>query len=139
MALMRADTDDEIVSLLTAFGYWNEPAAWRYIGDIENNYSQVGNQQAEPIASLAEKLVNSIDARVINACLMAGVDPTSDDAPKSVREAVARFYGDGADRNGQTCQLEQGANPRGESAHHRNGNGPQTRDRLTLDYGRRCR
>lgn len=101
MALMRADTDDEIVTLLTASGCWNDPAAWRYIGDIENNYSQVGNQQAEPIASLAEKLVNSIDARVINACFMAGIDPTSDDAPKSVREAVARFYGDDADRNGQ--------------------------------------
>ena len=69
MALMRADTDDEIVTLLTASGCWNDPAAWRYIGDIENNYSQVGNQQAEPIASLAEKLVNSIDARVINAVL----------------------------------------------------------------------
>jgi|NGEPerStandDraft_6_1074524.scaffolds.fasta_scaffold11571_2 hypothetical protein len=101
LSLMRADTEEEIVTLLTAAGFWNKPGRWRYIGDTENNYSQVGNQQAEPIASLAEKLVNSIDARVTNACLMAGIDPTSDDAPKSVRAAVGRFYGDGADRNGQ--------------------------------------
>ena len=107
LALMRADSDGEIVSLLTAAGFWNAPTVWRYIGDTENNYSQVGNQQAEPIASLAEKLVNSIDARVTNACLMAGIDPTGEDAPKSVREAVARFYGEGADRNGQIVNWDK--------------------------------
>ncbi len=107
LALMRADTDGEIVTLLTNAGFWNDPAVWRYIGDAENNYSQVGNQQAEPIASLAEKLVNSIDARVTNACLMAGIDPTSDDAPKSVREAVAKFYGNGADRSGHIVNWDK--------------------------------
>jgi len=107
LALMHADTEDAVVALLADAGLWNESALWRYIGDTENNYSQVGNQQAEPIASLAEKLVNSIDARVTNACLMAGIDPTGQDAPKSVREAVSRFYGDGLERNGQIVNWDK--------------------------------
>ena len=51
-----------IRALLTTAGYWDKLAVWRHLGDIENNYSTVGNQQAEPIALLAEKLVNGIDA-----------------------------------------------------------------------------
>lgn len=98
---MRADTDAEVVSLLTACGLWNDTKSWRHLGDIENNYSTIGNQQAEPIAALAEKLVNGVDARLINACLEAGIDPSSDDAPKSIKDAVAQFIGDGAERNGQ--------------------------------------
>lgn len=107
LALMRADTDHEIVALLSDAGLWNDAALWRYIGDMENNYSQIGNQQAEPIASLAEKIVNSIDARVTDACLIAGLDPIGDNAPKSVREAVARFFGDGADGNGQIVNWDR--------------------------------
>lgn len=98
---MRADTDAEVVALLTRAGLWHLPRAWRHLGDIENNYSTIGNQQAEPIAALAEKLVNGIDARLINACLVAGIDPTGNDAPKSIKDAVAKFIGDGAERNGQ--------------------------------------
>ena len=78
-ALMLAESDDEIVTLLDKAGLWDDPRVWRYIGDNENNYSQVGNQQAEPIAALAEKLVNSIDARLIMACLLAGIDPEGPD------------------------------------------------------------
>ena len=107
MALMQADTDAEVVSILKAANMWDDPKLWRYVGDIENNYSQVGNQQAEPIASLAEKLVNSIDARLINACLMAGIDPSSDTAPKNIRSAVARFFGEGVERNGQIVNWDK--------------------------------
>ncbi len=101
IALMRADTDADVVSLLAKAGLWNRPEAWRFLGDIENNYSTVGNQQAEPIAALAEKLVNGIDARLINACLEKGIDPSGDAAPKSIKEAVAQFFGNGHERYGQ--------------------------------------
>lgn len=107
-ALMRADTDAEVVALLADAGLWDDQAVWRHLGDIENNYSTVGNQQAEPIAALAEKLVNGVDARLINACLEAGINPAGDEAPKSIRVAVARFFGDGVERNGQIVNWDKG-------------------------------
>lgn len=94
MALMRADTDDEVVGLLTDAGYWNDTNAWRYVGDNENNFASIGNQQSEPVAALIEKIVNSVDARLTNACLEAGIEPTSATAPRSIREAVTRFFDD---------------------------------------------
>jgi hypothetical protein len=92
LALMRADTQTEVVELLTNAGYWDDSDAWRYVGDIENNFSGIGNQQSEAVAALIEKVVNAEDARLVNGCLEAGIDPTSDAAPTSIRQAVARFF-----------------------------------------------
>ena len=92
MDLMRADREDEVVDLLTAAGYWDMGECWRPIGDIENNFGPIGNQQSEAIAALIEKIVNSVDARLTNACLLVGIDPTEAKAPQSIRAAVARFF-----------------------------------------------
>ncbi|MBW1793116.1 MAG: hypothetical protein JRJ38_01575 [Deltaproteobacteria bacterium] len=90
--LIRADIEDQVITLLKDAGYWDNPPAWRYYGDYENNYNVVGNQMRRPDAALVEKLVNSIDARLMNECLARGIDPTSDAAPQSIREAVAKFF-----------------------------------------------
>jgi hypothetical protein len=94
LALMRADSEDEVVRLLTEAGHWDNPSAWRHLGDDDNNYAAIGNQQAEAVAAVIEKLVNSIDARLTNACLERGEDPTSGSSPHSIREAVARYFED---------------------------------------------
>lgn len=94
LKLMHADSEDEVVALLVDAGYWDDSSAWRLLGDNENNFSTVGNQQADAVGALAEKVVNSIDARLINAALERGVNPESTDAPKSIREAVSRFIED---------------------------------------------
>jgi hypothetical protein len=91
MALVKADSPDEVVSILQNAGYWDNPAVWRDLGDNENNYSVVGAQQSDPIAALVEKLVNSVDARLMNECMAAGIKPDSKQAPGSVREAVAQL------------------------------------------------
>ena len=92
LALMLAETDEEIVDYLSIAGYWDNPSAWRFLGDVENNFGTIGNQQADPVAALVEKIVNSIDARLVGACLAGGTDPASDGAPRTPREAVARFF-----------------------------------------------
>jgi hypothetical protein len=92
---MRADSQEEVVALLEDAGYWSDDDAWRYLGDQEGNWSAIGNQQSEAVASLIEKIVNGVDARLVNACLATGADPTSPAAPQSIREAVARFFDDG--------------------------------------------
>ena len=92
MRLMRADSETEVIAILSDVGYWNDTDAWRLFSDSDNSFSVIGNQQAEAVAAFVEKIVNSVDARLVNACRLAGVDPEGPDAPQTIREAVARFY-----------------------------------------------
>lgn len=91
-ALLHADTEGEVITILKKYGYWDKRALWRNYGDIENNWGQSGNQQSLAEAALAEKIVNSVDARLINECRMRGIDPDSAEAPRTMRQAVAQFF-----------------------------------------------
>lgn len=94
LALLKCDAEDEVVALLTQAGYWGDRDAWRYFGDLENNWSTIGNQQSSPHAALVEKLVNAVDATLMGHCYAAGIDPTAIEAPRSMRAAVAQFFDD---------------------------------------------
>lgn len=94
--LMKTDSEDGVVVLLRDAGFWDMQAYWRYYGDYENNYNTAGNQQARPDPALVEKLINSVDARLMKECLARGIDPAGNAAPASIREAVATFFEDGA-------------------------------------------
>jgi hypothetical protein len=91
-SLMRADTEADVIAILREAGYWDHPFVWRPVGDDQNNFATIGNQQSEAIAALIEKIVNGVDARLIDACLRAGVNPEGPTAPQSIRGAVARFF-----------------------------------------------
>jgi hypothetical protein len=92
IALLHADSEDAAIGLLKDAGYWDKPELWRHYGDLENNWGTGGNQQSLAEAALAEKLVNSVDARLINECLVRNIDPKSKQAPQSIPEAVATFF-----------------------------------------------
>lgn len=92
LRLLRADTADEVTDLLRSVGLWDDPDAWRLFSDTENNYSSIGNQQADAIAALIEKIINAVDARLVNACCLKGIGPESAAAPESMRAAVAQFF-----------------------------------------------
>lgn len=94
LSLMNADSEDEVIDILSKVGYWDNPRFWRYYGDDENNWSTFENQQSRPEEALVEKIINSIDARLMSECLARGINPESEKAPKSVREAVAIFFED---------------------------------------------
>lgn len=105
LALLHAETEEEVIALLTKSGYWQKPELWRHYGDLENNWGQGGNQQSLAEAALVEKVVNSVDARLINECLERGIDPKGPDAPKSIREAVSRFFEGGTGKKMATGGL----------------------------------
>ena len=63
------------------------------LSDSAGTWSTVGNQQAEPVPALMEKLVNSIDSTLISACIQHGKDPKSPEAPQTMFEAVEEFFG----------------------------------------------
>lgn len=92
LELLHAETESSVVDTLASRGLWDNHDLWRDFGDREDNFSVIGNQQSRPEAALVEKVVNSVDARLLAECLAAGIDPESEDAPESVREAVARFF-----------------------------------------------
>lgn len=100
---MKADAEEEVIFLLKEAGYWDDGMVWRNYGDNESNFSTIGNQSSRSDAALVEKLINSVDHRLINECLTHGIEPESSEAPQSVREAVARF-------------LDQEVNPEGITA-----------------------
>lgn len=91
---MKADYEDEVVGILKDAGFWDEPKYWRDYGDVENNYSSAGNQASNPESALVEKITNARDALLMNACLEREIDPKGDDAPGSLKDAVAQFFED---------------------------------------------
>ena len=92
MTLLECDAEDKVVEVLSNAGYWGDRDSWRYFGDFENNWSTIGNQQSSPHAALVEKLVNAVDATLMGLCYENGYEPTSKDAPKTMRAAVSRFF-----------------------------------------------
>lgn len=95
LSLLEANTEHQVIALLKEAGYWDDSRGWRLYGDRENNFSTIGNQQSRPEAALVEKVVNSVDARLMAACLSEGIDPSSSSAPQSINEAVSMFFGGG--------------------------------------------
>ena len=90
--LLHAETEDGVIQLLKNAGYWDDANVWRFYGDYENNFNTIGNQQARPDAALVEKLVNAVDARLMGEALIRGIAPEGQNAPSTIREAVAEFF-----------------------------------------------
>jgi hypothetical protein len=91
--LLKAEGEYDADAILRRAGYGlDNEAAWRPLGDMENNFSTVGNQQTEATAALVEKIINGLDADLMAECFRAGTDPEGPDAPKTMAEAVQRFY-----------------------------------------------
>ena len=91
LSLMHAESEAEVIALLKEAGTWDNPAAWRYYGDNELNFAQAGGQQARADFAFNEKVVNSIDSVLTRMAIEAGIAPDGEQAPKNVREAVARL------------------------------------------------
>lgn len=93
LALLQADSEMEVTRILSQKGFWEKAEFWRYYGDKEDNFSTTGNQQSRPEAALVEKVVNSVDAVLMNGCWLTGISPEDITAPKSIYEAVALYFG----------------------------------------------
>lgn len=91
--LLWAESEDEIVDILEQYGYWQNTDAWQMLGNNENNFSIVGNQQSNPAAAMVEKFVNSVDAVLMRECYRDGLDPEGPEAPQSIAEALERYFG----------------------------------------------
>ena len=94
LKLLMADTEEKVINILKQYDLWENNIHWRWYGDKENNYKDAGNQAAEAESALVEKITNARDARLMNECLVKGINPEGNVAPKSLEEAAALFFDD---------------------------------------------
>ncbi|WP_293307750.1 hypothetical protein [Pedobacter sp. UBA5917] len=90
--LFNCHTEGEIENVINNDTKIFQQYNWHPLGGNENNYGVIENQQASPIAALIEKITNSIDATLMKKCYEAGIDPKSDNAPKTMDNARALFF-----------------------------------------------
>lgn len=93
LELFHAGTESEIDEVILKYPIIFKKDNWKPIGGMESNFSIIENQQSNPIAALVEKITNSIDAILMRKCLEQGIDPKGQDSPRSMDEAVERFFG----------------------------------------------
>ena len=91
--LLLAEEEEGVTAILQRH-HLLDRRHWRLLGgdDFGNNRSMVNNQQAEPGAAFVEKVINSVDSLLTLKCLLAGIDPQSPKAPRSMAEAAQRFF-----------------------------------------------
>lgn len=90
--LYNCATETEVKNALEETRLLTAAENWKPYGDNFSNYGIVENQQASPVPALVEKLTNGIDAILEKRCLEDGIDPESEDAPRSIEEGIERFF-----------------------------------------------
>ncbi|CAI8347443.1 MAG: Uncharacterised protein [Bacteroidota bacterium] len=90
--LYNSNSEAEVEKIIKEESAFNNPNNWKPYGGIEGNFGTFESQQNHPVPALIEKITNSIDATLIKDCKINGIDPKSKDAPKSMSEAVEKFY-----------------------------------------------
>lgn len=89
---LHAETEKEITRIIEKYEL-DKTEFWHPYGDQQSNYTIVGNQSSTAEGGLAEKKTNGVDAYLMLACMLKGIDPEGPDAPKSFKEALEVFWG----------------------------------------------
>ncbi len=92
--LLAAETENEVEAIIDAEGLSHDDTKWTPYGANEAFYGVVENQQSHPVPALVEKITNGIDAILEKKVLQSGIDVRSAEAPRSVREALDRYFPD---------------------------------------------
>ena len=88
----KAPVENEVENVLKRYSLLDSPTNWYPYGGNESNFGVVENQQASPIPALIEKITNGIDAILMRRCIEEGIDPRSEEAPRTIEDGVKRFF-----------------------------------------------
>ncbi|MCF6240699.1 MAG: T9SS type A sorting domain-containing protein [Bacteroidales bacterium] len=94
LKLYQAQNETDLQAVIDSNPLFQDQSNWHPLGGNENNFATIENQQASAIGALIEKFTNSIDAILMRRCYEMGIDPKSPEAPKTMQEAIERFYGE---------------------------------------------
>lgn len=90
--LYNAQNEEDVTKIIEENQDIFKQDNWFPYGENENYFAVIENQQASPIPALVEKITNSIDAVLMKKCYESGIVPKSNTAPKSMEEAIGKFY-----------------------------------------------
>lgn len=90
-ALLRAESEAEVDRVLNELGPSVGAISWHPLDGRNTNFNVVTNQASTGAKALTEICTNMVDAILLRHAYEAGIDPASNDAPKSVTEAVRRL------------------------------------------------
>lgn len=93
LSLLKADSEEDVVSILKKAGLWDNLDAWRPYGGKVRNWQTIGGQQSDPDKALVEKLTNSIDTKIIAAARISN-RMSGPSAPKTLFDARDIFFGE---------------------------------------------
>lgn len=92
--LLQLEHEDEVIELLNKTGYeLSDEDNWHPLGNNPGNFTTIGNQQEEGTAAAVEKIINCADAILLAKCHALGINPESDEAPQSMKDAIEKFFG----------------------------------------------
>ena len=91
-SLYNCNHEDEINRIISGNSLLNNLTNWKPYGNNIGNFGTFESQQNHPVPALVEKITNSIDAILIKECKLRGIDPSSDNAPITMKKAVELFY-----------------------------------------------
>lgn len=90
--LFHAANESQLDNVIAEYPTVFKQANWFPYGQDESYFGVIENQQASPIPALIEKITNSIDAILMKRCYEEGIDPRTTGAPKSMEEAIQKFF-----------------------------------------------
>jgi hypothetical protein len=107
--LFNCESENEVQDLISSDHYLSNMENWfPYGGENKNDHSNFAifeAQMPQPVPALVEKITNSIDSMLLKECRLAGIDPKSTSAPKSMGKAVEQFFGI---KNGDFSEIGSG-------------------------------
>lgn len=101
MKLYTAETEKAVSEVINKYKMDNKND-WIPYGKTESNFSVIGNQSSNAERGVIERIINCVDAVLIQKCYEKGIDPKSSKAPKSSSEALQEFFGL---KNGDTSEI----------------------------------
>ena len=92
--LLKAEEEVDVEAILSGAGYLDDDeSVWLPLGGYENNFSTVGNQQADATGALVDKIINGIDAVLMARAFSQNISPEGSAAPPTMVDAVEKFFG----------------------------------------------
>ena len=93
--LLKVTSGNDVKEILKKHNLWDNSLVWREYGDDSQSWSIVGGQ-GDAEFSLNEKIVNGLDAVLMNKCWESGINPKTeiDKTPKSIKEAINLYFKD---------------------------------------------
>lgn len=92
--LLAAESEADVQAIVESRSELSDPRNWLPLDGRETNYNVTTNQQASGPKAATELMTNMVDAMLLKACRLKGIDPRDTrKAPQTMHEAVEKFFG----------------------------------------------